>query len=209
MNVAGGVFERAEDQDLPSFQVPARSSLSWASLPSFCRQLLGAVVEALAGASRPLPRHVELSQIVFVQIDLRQALDVCLGLCHGVQFIGQAARCQVVLLVSGQEPDDLLEVPGRDDFPIEQVVEVGLLKRQGPSQAQAEGLDTGFQSLEKSGLEDADEGDLAPFFPLVILLVLDRLFLSVRFHLVRGKCQTLDGWHDFVVEPAVGRAKAV
>src|SRR5208337_906012 len=78
-----------------------------------------------------------------------------------------------------------------------------------PPQAQAERLDAGLKPLEKPGLEDADKGDLAPLFPLMILIILDRFYLLVRLALVRGECQALDGCDDLVVEPAVGRAKAI
>ncbi len=114
VEVAGRVLEGAEDQDFLPFNSPARSSLSRASLPSSAASCSVRSCNPLSSFDIVLDVVPELPQVVLVEIDRGQALDVRLGLGHGVEFLGHAAGGDVVLLVSGQEPHRLLKVPRGD-----------------------------------------------------------------------------------------------
>ncbi len=148
-------------------------------------------------------------QLVLVEIDGRQAFDVRLGLGHGVQFIRHAPGRDVVLFVPRQEPDRPLKVLRGDHLPVQQVVLVRLLERQGPAQAQAERLHARLQPLEEARLEDADQTFFPALLELVLLLVGDGRFFLVRLQLVRRQGERLDGRDDLAVQPAVGRPEVV
>ena len=191
------------------FKSPGQQFLEPLQLSVVRGQRLRPFVEALEQLHVGFHVVRQLPQVVLVEIDGRQALDVLLRLGHGVEFVGQAPGGDVVLFVSGQEPDRLLEVLRRDDLPVEQVVLVRFLERQRPPQAQAERLDARFQPLEEAGLEDADQAFLPAFLELVLLLVRDGRLLLVRFQLVRGQREGVDGGDDLVVQAAVGRPQVV